>query len=216
MARKADLALFHKENISSVADRLFLENGVEKTTMDEIAREAEYSKATIYAYFKSKEEIFHYIVKKGMQLLHQELERALRSNDDTIAAYYAYCNALASYAERHPLYFESILQTIATDTGSRRESPVLEGIYQIGEGLNRDVELLMRRGVEQGVFRSDLPCLATGLVQWSALSGIISLGGKKQDYISQRIGMSKGEFMQFGFDMMLQAIKKHGQGGDCQ
>lgn len=208
MAKKAALEQFHRENISAVADRLFSENGIEKTTMDDIARVAEYSKATLYVYFKSKDEIFHYIVLKGMKLLHEQLEKTLTNNEDTLDAYYAMCNTLAEYCSQHPLYFQSILETIASDMDSRKQSQILEEIYQVGETLNHDVEKLMQKGIAQGVLREDLSYMPTGFVHWSALSGIISLANKKQDYICQRMGMGKTEFMQFGFEMMLKSIIK--------
>lgn len=57
MSKKQALTEFHRGSILAAAERLFAEKGTEKTTMDDIAREAEYSKATLYVYFQSKEEI---------------------------------------------------------------------------------------------------------------------------------------------------------------
>lgn len=208
MARKSVLEQFHKENITAVADRLFSENGLEKTTMDDIAREADYSKATLYAYFKGKDEIFNYIVLKGMKILHEQLEKVVAEHTDAYDAYFAMCGALSEYCSQYPLYFQSILETIASDSISRRQSPVLEEIYQVGEILNQDVGKLVEKGIAQGVFREDTSSVSTVFVLWSALSGIISLADKKQDYINQRMGISRTEFMRFGFEMMLRSVTK--------
>lgn len=216
MPKKDALAQFHKESISIVADKLFSENGIDKTTMDDIAKEAEYSKATLYVYFQSKNEIFHYIILKGMDLLHQQLQEAMVVNKDTISAYYAICNILAEYCDQHPLYFNGILETVAIDADSQNNSPVLKDIYQVGELLNHDVEILIKRGIQQGVFKEDLACMPTGFIHWSALSGIISLANKKQDYIGQRMNLNKDEFMKFGFQMMLQSIMKPGISVQCE
>ena len=54
MSKKQALTEFHRGSILAAAERLFAEKGTEKTTMDDIAREAEYSKATLYVYFQSK------------------------------------------------------------------------------------------------------------------------------------------------------------------
>lgn len=206
MTKKAALELFHKESIASTAGRLFLKYGIEKTTMDDIAKEAEYSKATLYAYFKNKDEIFHYVVLKAMKLLHEKLEKVLTDENDPIAGYYAMCNILAEYSDQYPLYFESMLETIASDAASRKDSAVLEEIYRIGETLNGDIATLIQRGIEQEVFHNDLPDILTGLVHWSALSGIISLTNKKQDYISGQLNTGRQDFLQFGFRMMLRSI----------
>ena len=59
MGKREKLKEFHRSNILEVAKKLFLENGFIQTTMDDIAKVADYSKSTLYVYFKSKEEIMH-------------------------------------------------------------------------------------------------------------------------------------------------------------
>lgn len=209
MAKKAALEQFHRDTISGVADRLFAEKGMEKTTMDDIAKEAEYSKATLYVYFKSKDEIFHYITLKGMQMLHDKFARVLETQQGAIDQYLEICKALGAFYEEYPVYFQSMLETIASDTESRLRSETLEAIYQAGELLNGYIESLIHKGIEEEVFKKELPSLPTGMVFWASLSGIVSLAGKKRDYISQSTGMTREDFMDFGFKMLLQSILKN-------
>lgn len=51
-----------KEQIIVAARNLFTKYGYKKVSMDEIAREANVSKKTVYAYFKDKEELFKYFI----------------------------------------------------------------------------------------------------------------------------------------------------------
>ena len=78
MSKKQALTEFHRGSILAAAERLFAEKGTEKTTMDDIAKEAEYSKATLYVYFQSKEEIIGAILLSGMVLLSKKLRDAFR------------------------------------------------------------------------------------------------------------------------------------------
>lgn len=55
--RKKEPKFVHREKIASAAQRLFMEKGIEAASMDDIAKAAGYSKATLYVYFKNKEEI---------------------------------------------------------------------------------------------------------------------------------------------------------------
>lgn len=206
MAKKEALGQFHRDTISAVADRLFVEKGIEKTTMDDIAKEAEYSKATLYVYFKSKDEIFHYITLKGMQMLHDRFTGVLQTGQGAIEQYMGICKELGSFYEEYPVYFQSMLETIASDAESRLKSETLEAIYQAGELLNGDIESLIQKGIEEAVFKKELPSLTTGMVFWASISGIVSLAGKKREYISQSTGMSREDFMDFGFNMLLQSI----------
>lgn len=57
----------HRENqrewILEVAQSLFLQNGVEKVTISEIAKAARLTRATLYNYFTSKEQLAHEVFK---------------------------------------------------------------------------------------------------------------------------------------------------------
>ncbi|KUO97128.1 TetR/AcrR family transcriptional regulator [Ferroacidibacillus organovorans] len=52
---------------------VFSERGFEKATMDEIAAKARVAKGTIYYHFKSKEELFVFLVEQGTELLHENV-----------------------------------------------------------------------------------------------------------------------------------------------
>jgi TetR/AcrR family transcriptional repressor of mexJK operon len=59
------------ESILAAARRMFLASGFGAVSMDAIAREAGASKATLYAYFASKEELFGAVVShEGERYFH--------------------------------------------------------------------------------------------------------------------------------------------------
>lgn len=210
MSKKEALEQFHRNTISTVANSLFQDKGIEKTTMDDIARAAEYSKATLYVYFKSKEEICHYLTLKGMQGLHERLAEILQQDSGAIVMYMDVCKELAAFYEADSIGFQGSLEMIAADEKSRKQSAILDAVYQVGEQLNDDIEALLLKGVKEGVFRADLACIPTGLVHWASLSGIVLMAEKKQEYIGLRTGFSKSDFMQLGFQLTLQSIVKGG------
>ena len=208
MAKNPALTQFHRDAISTAASTLFVENGIEKTTMEDIAKKAQYSKATLYVYFTSKEDIFHYIVLKGMQLLLADYTQIIQQDENPRDQYFSLCNKLLAFSENYPLHFQGMLETIAVDRKSRESSEILENIYQVGEMLNDSIEALLQRGIQQNVFKSELSCLPTVLVLWAALSGVATLASKKQEYILARTGMTKQQFTNYSFEMMLRTLLK--------
>ncbi|UCC40449.1 MAG: TetR/AcrR family transcriptional regulator [Candidatus Aminicenantes bacterium] len=65
----------NKEYILSASESVFAKKGFSFATMDDIAEGAQFSKATIYHYFKSKKEIFFEIMLKSLDEMNSELER---------------------------------------------------------------------------------------------------------------------------------------------
>lgn len=60
---------------------VFHKKGLEGATMDEIAQEAGFGKATLYYYFSSKEEVFCAIMVKGWKPLWEEIEEIIHEED---------------------------------------------------------------------------------------------------------------------------------------
>lgn len=66
-----------RESIINAAESCIMRDGIENTTMDDIAREAELSKGTLYLYFSSKEELFFAITARIDGILEQKIEENL-------------------------------------------------------------------------------------------------------------------------------------------
>jgi len=60
--------------ILNASKKLFLEKGIEQTTIRNIAQDIEYSVGTIYVYFKDKNEIFHELHSLGFRHLSGEMK----------------------------------------------------------------------------------------------------------------------------------------------
>ncbi len=71
--------LMKKNDILEASKKLFAEKGFSLTTVNEIAKESAFSKATIYHYFKSKGEIFMEIIKKEHQKFMDKIESIVNS-----------------------------------------------------------------------------------------------------------------------------------------
>ncbi len=63
------------KEILNAAELIFLRNGFNNSSMDEIADSADLGKGTIYYYFRSKEEIFFAIIKKEADRVYKEIKK---------------------------------------------------------------------------------------------------------------------------------------------
>ena len=72
--RKKEERVLRKKRIILGALKVFNNHGIEKTTMDEIAHESGFGKATLYYYFSSKDDIFVEIMEYGWRMLWEGIE----------------------------------------------------------------------------------------------------------------------------------------------
>ena len=71
------------EALIEVAQDLFSIYGLKKVTIDEIAKSAHVSKATIYKNYKNKNDIFNKVVESEFELLLSSIEEAVNRETTT-------------------------------------------------------------------------------------------------------------------------------------
>ena len=72
--RKIEERNIRKAQILSGALKVFKIHGIDKTTMDEVAHESGFGKATLYYYYASKDEVFIDIMENGWKNLWEGIE----------------------------------------------------------------------------------------------------------------------------------------------
>ena len=199
---------YNQSTILHAAKELFQTKGILGTTVDEIARTADCSKATIYVYFKNKDDIYYHIVLEYMIILRDSIHTCFANAVDYEAAYFSLCNTLVRFAEDYPMYFECILGNISVEPDKMAELPVLKAIFDIGEEINGIVCTFLERAKADGFVSSDIYPLQATFVMWSGICGWISLCSNKQSYFEKSLQMSQEDMLHSGFSMILRSIKK--------
>ncbi len=204
--RKKEPRSVHRENIVSAASTLFMEKGIAATSMDDIAKAAGYSKATLYVYFENKEEIVGILVLNSMKKLYDYICSALIQHETTKARYDVICRGLVRYQEEFPFYFKMVLDKINIDFESKEYLPEERETYQIGEEINEKIKIFLLSGMEKGDLRNDLDIMPAIFNFWGMLSGIIQLAANKEEYIKKSMGLSKIKFLEYGFSLVYHSI----------
>ncbi|MBO5209594.1 MAG: TetR/AcrR family transcriptional regulator [Lachnospiraceae bacterium] len=204
--RKKEPQNIHRKNISIAAEQLFLQKGIKNTSMSEIAKEAGYSKATLYVYFKNKEELVGFLVLESMKKLHDYISQAIMKCDGTKERYLEICSAMLKYQEEYPFYFSMVLETINIDFETTNFLPEEKETFLVGEQINELLVEFLQSGMLTGEIRSDIEILPTIFTFWGMLSGLIQMAANKEAYIGQQMRKSKMEFLDYGFEMLYESI----------
>lgn len=206
--KKQKLIEYNKRTILEAARNLFQEDGVIKTTMDDIARSADCSKATVYAYFISKEDIYYHIVFEYMTDLRNGVEQCFARSTDYESAYYELCDILVELEREYPMYFDYILGKISVDQEKFVELPILKDIYEMGEKINDMIRDFLIRAKNDGFVDDAIDSNQITFVVWASICGIISIASNKANYMEDHLGLSRNEFLKNGFNMILRTFKK--------
>ncbi len=157
-----------------------MEKGITATSMNEIAKTAGYSKATLYVFFENKEEIIGFLVLDSMKKLYSYIASALEQEEKTKTRYDLICRGLVLYQEEFPFYFKMVLDKINIDFENGKFLPEEKETYQIGEEINEKLKDFVISGIKKGDLRNDLKIMPTIFNFWGMLSGLIQFAANKE------------------------------------
>lgn len=194
--KKEALEQFNRDNIIEAAKELFESKGVQETTMDDIATLADYSKSTIYVYFKSKEDIYNSIIGDSLDVLLGELDLCIDANQKFEDCYYQLCDCLVNFCEQYPKYYSSLIFE-SKATNSRKSANT--SLKEMNQEIYEVIEKLVVKGQKDKKLKSDLELKPTVLYIWSSLSGMIMVSEQKKKEIVKDMAMTIEEYRRFVF-----------------
>ena len=197
---------FNRRNILDAADKLFCKNGVEKTTMEQLAAEAGYSKPTLYGYFKDKDEVYFALVLEFMEKIVVKVDKAIDEQNVFSDIFTKICQDVFRLATRYPLYFEGLIGTINVNIKADDTPQIYKDIYHLGEALNEKLIALLQQGKDEGIINIALDNSAILLFVWSSVAGIIRMINHKKDYLKM-LQLNEKDFSAFCFERLLCACK---------
>ena len=180
------------------AQKLFLLNGFDKVSIRNIADEIEYSPATIYLYFKDKNELLYALHQRGFVQMVQEFQPLLLLTDP-FEKLVEMGRSYIRFAVENPELFDLMfIMTAPMDTLEKKEW--IEGDQAFGL-LMQVVQECMDAGVFQ---KHDVQ--ATAMMIWSGIHGYTAL------FLRKRLGMfpecDRQIIMDDAFDLFCETLRR--------
>lgn len=206
MARKKEpeRVEINKARIVEAAKKLFLQNGVDQTSMEDIAREACICKATLYACYPNRDAIRDDISLEAMRYLHRILTESTRAGGDIRENFTAVCWALLRLKEKYPISFQLIVENIRVDDAALSENAALRETYETGEKINTFL-LAVFGAAFRNRSREEIIEMMFGC--WGSIYGLISIADNKAAYIQKATGKSRDEFLKNAFERLYRQME---------
>ena len=167
-----------RNDIIDAAERILFTKGYENSTMEDVAEEAELSKATLYLYFKSKEDLHFAICARALQILMKMFQKAVSKNKSAFENLLGVGKAYVKFAQKHTSYFKSIIHFEGKEfkekdcngclLGNPEYCPLMFLIRLIEKGQN---DKSVKSGVSPEVM---------GHLLWSQTTGVLQMANMKK------------------------------------
>jgi AcrR family transcriptional regulator len=157
MSRKDVEREARRRFILGAARRMFANKGVEEASMDDIAAEAEYTRRTLYAYFRSRDEIYLSIFIEDMEARRQMQLDAVAKAGNGVEKIRAWGQMFYEYARHNP---HAMRLQLFWDFRGIDESAVSPGIFsrfeEINHRLAEDLRDMFQQGAADKSLRHDI------------------------------------------------------------
>jgi len=175
--RQAKEREFRKEQILKGALKVFKKQGIEKSTMDEIAKQSDFGKASLYYYFSSKEEIFVELLDRGWKMIWESIEPVIHDRDNPKDTFINTLNIIGGLVRNEPVLFEFLFTAPKAIAMNPNEKNIEWKKYQ--SKMYSVLQSLLEEGIEKNEFpkmRPDLLMRAIG----GLFHGLFFLGNEKK------------------------------------
>ncbi len=167
-SKNTELIERRREEIITVAKRIFAKKGFRRTTIDQISDELKVGKGTIYRYFANKKALFLGVFEHGMLKLYNVMMSNVETVPDPRKRIAAAVKTYFTFFEKDIEFIEIMMQV---------RSEFKDDYKRVFIELYKDyivrIQNNLRNGIEMGLFRRELDVERTAEAMTATLHGIL-------------------------------------------
>jgi AcrR family transcriptional regulator len=194
--------------IIQAAELIFRKNGYENTSMDDIAREAQFTKRTLYQYFASKENLLFAVLQKGMSKFQEYLTGTIDRNltgyemiRETMQASYRF---YTGYPEFFMLMNQvSIARQRVTEAGENRQA-----YFTTNDAMFNSMAMVIKAGQADGSIAADLDATRTATSMLFLMTAFFNQLAVTGNSFSTHFNMEPQDFSTYTMDLILRILEK--------
>lgn len=196
----------HKAAILDAAENLFIQNGFENTSIDDVAKGARLTKRTLYQYFMSKEDLYFAVALKGGKILTNVYEKAFVHARNALDKIHLGNMAYLQFYKDYPGLFR-ILNYQPANQQNNAASTNFQELEMLNANRMRHFASLVAEGKADGSINPGLDTTkAVFFAFYSAFSLLYTVSSTDKG-IWNILGFDEGDFLRFSFDLFTSALK---------
>lgn len=209
LTRREREQLERENTIISKAEKLFCEHGFDKVSMNELAKESEFTKRTIYRYFTSKEDLYYAVAFKGYQQLYNLIRKKVNNGktgfDKVRISYYCYYEFYNGYPQLVQLIN---MGGIIKENIKDKETPFLQKFLELDKSIFEMLISMFVEGKFDGSIRADLEISQLALSSIYVVTGFFQMFSFSGNTYTQHYNLNKDQFIKHTIEVLLDSLRQ--------
>lgn len=196
----------HAAEIVAAAEKVFGRKGFDEASVDEIAKEAQFTRRTVYQYFVTKEDLYFAVITKGFRTLDSYFDesRAIPGNgyQKIQRAGWVYYR----FYQDFPDIFR-LMNYIGYIRKRAAGSSELAEFLKVDDQLFRELTAVIREGQADGSIRGDLDAERAGYSLVFVLTGFFyQLAAAGRNFATHR-ALDEADFVRATLELICQGFR---------
>ena len=187
--RKAREKASRRNSILEAAKSLVGKNGVEGMSMNQLADLTELNKATLYAYFKNKDDLIDTIVYEGLLQLETELDKGGSHTASGLERLLYMIRATFDFYRKHPAHFLAMNHQEHRMPDARVTPSSSKG-DEIAARIFGGIRKALEQGMADGSIREEIDVDCFLALYFAHTHGVMHLVSAKQDVYEDVLGLA--------------------------
>jgi AcrR family transcriptional regulator len=187
--RKAREKNQRRDAILAAAKRLILKHGVEGMSMNQLAESTELNKATLYLYFRDKDDLIDAVVYEGLVLLEKEYQQAGRRTRCGLERVLHLARNSFAFYKQQPVYFYALNHQERRRGVERLETPFAAKGNEAASRVFAKMAEALRQGIADRTIRRRIDVAVFLVLLYAHLYGVMHTIHSKQDIYQDVFGL---------------------------
>jgi AcrR family transcriptional regulator len=205
LSRREKERQIRESEIVAAAEKIFYLKGYDEASMDEIAKEAQFTKRTVYQYFINKDDLYYAVALKGFKQMFSYAEASLEQGKTGFEKLCLASRAYYQFYQDHPDIFR-VMNCIGFVKSKNEISPKRQEFMQFDQEMFQKFAMVIEKGKADGSIRTDLETskaayafafMTTGFFHLLSITGktfIEHFALEQEDFVSFVLGLFSDAF----------------------
>lgn len=195
-----------RQTILEAAEKVFVSKGYDKTSVADIAKEAVFTKTTIYNYFSTKDVIYYYVALRGYGHLEDAFMLTSKTQSNGFDELVALCRTFHTFCMDHTRLFQ-IMGSIHHIKSANEPLLIESEWYSLWERLIAFFEKALERGIHDGSIKKDVPITETSYSLFYHLTGFYHQFYDNAEAIHRHPELNQEALLYISLDLMTKSLK---------
>ena len=206
ISRREKEKQIREEYIINAAEKIFTVMGYNGASMEEIAKEAQFTRKTVYQYFEDKEDLYFAVISRGFQQLLYYFKEDIKNGITGFEKLQCLTSAYYRFYQDFPSTL-NLMNYVGYIKSKKEDTPKHEDFNKIIGLLPQEVANVIDEGKVDGSIRTDLDTMSLTYSAEFIITGffhILSVSGKT---FTNHFSLNQEDFINFNMNLLCDAFR---------